>query len=179
MPGASTKLTMVVIVPSTETLRILSKPPVAMKILPRVSTVMAAGLTSMADVAGPPSPPVPPPATVVILPCETFLIRAFPLSAIRTFPEPSIAKPLGALKLAEVAGPLSPKPLLPPPAKVVMVPPLTLRTRLFPVSLMYTLPAASPTMPCGLDIDSAALVAGPPSPLKPTEPPPANVRIFP
>ncbi len=127
---------MVLIVPSVETLRIRWKAFSKIKISPRGSTVTSIGLYSDAEVAGPPSPPLPPPATVVILPCATFLTRALPGSAIKRFAAVSSEIPLGLERLAEVAGPLSPKPMFELPAKVLIVPPLTLRTRLLLLSLM-------------------------------------------
>ena len=118
------------IVPSNETFRSLDKPLKSnMKMSPRGSTATRTGENKAAEVAGPPSPPLPPPATVLIMPCETLRIRAFPVSAMYRFPAESTAIPYGDCNVADVAGPLSPKPLLPPPAKVVIVPPLTLRIR--------------------------------------------------
>src|SRR5579871_2203440 len=58
-----------------------------------------------------------------------------------------------------------------------MVPPLTLRIRLFRVSAMYTLPAASTATARGPL--SMALVASPPSPEKPAWPFPATVVMVP
>src|SRR5258708_1158668 len=96
---------------------------------------------------------------------------------MKRFAGVSRATPFGDARLAEAAGPLSPNPLFPPPAKVVIVPPLTLRTRLFPESLMYTLPIESAAMPNGWDRN--ALVAGPLSPPKLGELPPAKVTTLP
>ena len=70
------------------------------------------------------------------------------------------------------------------PATVVMIPAgLTMRTRLLPVSAMYTSPAASTARPAGSFAPHwgrrAALVARPPSPENPNWPLPAIVAIVP
>ena len=80
--------------------------------------------------------------------------------------------PSGRLIEAAVAGPLSPpKAAAPLPATVTIVPSgLTMRTRLLFVSAMKR-PLASITRLKGAA--SFALVAGPPSPLKPELPLPA------
>ncbi len=74
----------------------------------------------------------------------TLRIRLFVKSAIYTLPETSTATPTGFCNPAAVAGPLSPEklPVSPLPAMVVIIPvdTVTLRTRLLPVSAMYTLP---------------------------------------
>src|ERR1035437_10179200 len=61
--------------------------------------------------------------------------------------------------------------MVPSPAKVVMMPPLTWRMRLFLESAMYILPFGSKAMPCGEF--NCALTAGPPSPEKPAREVPA------
>ena len=92
----------------------------------------------------------------------------------------STARPLGELSRAAVGTPPSPlKPAVPVPATVVIVPSAsTLRTRWLLASAMYRLPLLSNTMSWGLSI--CAIVAGPPSPLKPALPGvPATVVITP
>src|SRR5688572_21382186 len=67
--------------------------------------------------------------------------------------------------------------LLPLPAKVVMTPALLiLRTRHWPLSLTYTLPAVSTSSAVGSVND--ADVAGPPSPFEGPMPPPAYVVMM-
>ena len=95
-------------------------------------------------------------------------------------PPPSTATPVGNLNAALVAGPPSPlKPAMPMPASVVMTPEVTFtrRMRWLDLSAMSTLPHPSATAPYG-DL-KPALVAGPPSPLKPPVPVPASVVISP
>src|SRR5437879_912561 len=90
----------------------------------------------------------------------------------------STASPDGEESDALMAGPPSPSPCVPPPAKVVIVPPLdTVRTRLFEESEMYRLPELSTANPEGLL--SCALIAWPPSPEYENEPLPAIVVITP
>ena len=106
---------------------------------------MALGKANCAEVANPPSPKpkVPPPATVVILPpISTFLIQKLFPSDINTFPLESNATELGPFNCARVAFPPSPlKPLLPVPAKVLMMPFLLIfLILLFHVSAMYLFP---------------------------------------
>ena len=85
----------------------------------------------------------------------------------------------GQMSRAAVAGPPSPlKPCTPVPATVVMIPSgLTFRTRLLSVSAMKRFPCPSAVTPQGRA--SIALVAGPPSPLKPYDPFPATVVMMP
>src|SRR5207244_3982015 len=67
---------------------------------------------------------------------------------------------------------------VPSPATVVIVPfGETLRTRLLPLSAMYTLPAESNARPVGRF--RSAEVAGPPSPPYAARPVPANVTMLP
>src|SRR5713226_1053972 len=105
--------------------------PSAISTLPNPSTDTPAH-TSEAAVAGPPSPlnpEDPVPAKVETTPVGV-IFRSFDEAQARTFPTESTAKPL-ATSGPEVAGPGSLKlPKVPLPAKVVMVPPDTLRMRL-------------------------------------------------
>ena len=96
------------------------------------------------------------------------------------FPLTSIATWLGIFKLALVAGPSSPlKPNMPFPATVVMIPvsAATCLIRLFTLSIISRLPLASIATRYGYA--KLALVAGPPSPLKPSTLFPATVVIIP
>src|SRR5881296_1293217 len=96
-----------------------------------------------------------------------------------TLPARSTATSLGLFNDAEVAGPPSPlNPCVSLPAIVLMIPAvLTLRIRLFPRSVMYTLPVGSTATSLGLFND--AEVAGPPSPLNPCVSLPAIVLMIP
>src|ERR1035438_437679 len=140
--------------------------PIAMPAAPRTALV-----------AGPLSPRVaPPPAIVAITPPETLRIRRE--SAMKRSPGESSINFQGKPNSALVAGPASPlNPSVPFPATVVMIPSETLRTRRLPVSAMNKLPAESTATPQGLL--NSALVAGPPSPVKPDVPFPATVLITP
>ena len=107
-------------------------------------------------------------------------IRSFLVSRINTLPLVSTHSPLGSFKEARIAGPPSPpKPAVPFPAIVAMipVPAFTTRMRLFSLSAMNKLPLLSTATPDG-DLNNA-FVAGPPSPLKPSAPVPATVVITP
>ena len=80
---------------------------------PAVSTATASGVSSTADVAGPPSPKYPDaptvPAMVEMVPvAETFRITELSSSAIYKFPDESTATANGFDRKAEVAGPPSP-----------------------------------------------------------------------
>src|SRR5664280_654782 len=147
--------------------------------LPAASTARKTGLFRQAWVAAPPSPQkpmVPLPATVVMVPSgATRRTRLLPASAMYRLPAASTNRPYGMSRHAWVAGPPSPqKPLVPLPATVVMVPSgATRRTRSWPGSAMYRLPAASTARPHGAS--RHAWVAGPPSPQKPAVPLPATV----
>jgi hypothetical protein len=71
-----------------------------------------AGRESDALVAGPPlpaNPSLPLPATVVIVPPDTFRIRLLKESAMYRFPAESTATPIGVNNDALVAGPPSPE----------------------------------------------------------------------
>src|ERR1035441_6872004 len=115
----------VVTMPPADTFRIRLLQVSPMKMFPDASMAIAEGVHNDAEVAGPPSPEKPAiqlPATVAIAPSEvTFRIRLFPVSAIKRSPAAFTATPLGNND-ADVAGPLSPGPLVPPPATVVMMP---------------------------------------------------------
>jgi hypothetical protein len=106
----------------------IRKPPSAVAATPR-------GELSWAAVAAPPSPadpPVPVPATVVIVPPgDTRRTRWLPRSAIRKPPSAVAATPAGEVSWAAVAALPSPAdPAVPVPATVVIVPPGdTRRTR--------------------------------------------------
>ena len=105
-------------------------------------------------------------------------MRSLKRSATYTAPATSTATPKGLSISALAARPLSPlKPGVPFPATVVITPLETLRMRLFSVSPMYRLPAESTATP--VRSLNWALVAGPPSPLKPCVPFPATVVITP
>src|ERR1035438_9338286 len=101
--------------------------------LPEESTATPHGLCNTAAVAGPPSPEKlsvhkhgafwPFPATVVIVPPDTFRMRSFPVSAMYTFPRESTATPSGLLRAAfDASAPSPEKPQFPLPAKVLIVP---------------------------------------------------------
>src|SRR5215831_17463490 len=102
-------------------------------------------------------------------------------------PARSVAQRIGMENPAAVAGPPSPTvPAVEPtcvlpnplPATVEITPfSETLRIRKFELSLMYTLPETSVHTPVGWLI--CACTAGPPSPLNPALPVPANVVITP
>src|SRR5205814_1015393 len=92
------------------------------------------GLFSVALVAGPRSPELPPlnacPATVVMIPVPAATLRTqlLSVSAIKILPALSTQTPLGTFSNAAVAGPLSPANWLfeqnglpPLPATVVMI----------------------------------------------------------
>ena len=124
-------------------------------------------------------PLVPLPTTVVITPFAfTRRMQLLPVSAMKTLPAPSTATPCGFHNAALVAGPPSPlKPRVLLPANVVMIP-VTASTRRmrFPVA-MNRLPPPSTATPNGKI--KAALVPGPPSPLKPRTPFPATIAMSP
>src|SRR6266404_3560155 len=95
--------------------------------LPATSTAIRLGKFNPVLVAWPPSGhtlQTPLPATVVIVPSrETFLIRQFPLSAMKRLPLASNTNPPGLDNCALTAGPPSPeKAYVPLPAKVVIMP---------------------------------------------------------
>ena len=132
--------------------------------------------------AGSPSakgPVVPFPATVEMIPWLTFRMRLPVASPIRRLPDGSNASPAGFTSAAAVAGPPSPGEAVPPPATVVMIPvrPSTCRTTAAMLSAMKTFPLASTAMSRGFCI--RASVAGPPSPVLPAVPVPANVVMTP
>src|ERR1700719_2091966 len=129
----------------------------------------------MALLAGPPSPPLPPPANVEIVgvvPADTMRIRFVPNSANQKLPEPSAKLATGTFRTALVAGPPSPQVLNvvqkePLPATVVImwfVVVSTLRTRWLFESSIKTLPLGSTDTPRGAF--SPAAFAGPLSPEK-------------
>ena len=168
-----------------------------MRRLPLPSIASALGTVSCALVAGPPSPPLPQsslvmmpvvvagplPATDVMTPvlAATRRMRWLSLSAMNRSPAALSAKPVGVVRLALVAGPPSPRrPVAPVPATVVMTPvPASIRrTRLLAESVKSRLPPPSTSIALGSD-DSPALVAGSPSPLKPSTPVPASVEMSP
>jgi hypothetical protein len=110
----------------------------------------------------------------------TLRMRWLNVSAMNRLPAASTATPWGNQILALVAGPPSPEKIaLPVPATVVITPVAvaTLRTRLFNVSAMNRLPAASNATPVGWL--RLALVAGPPSPEKSSAPVLATVVMMP
>src|SRR5215831_7185702 len=75
------------------------------------------------------------------------------------------------------AGPVAPEDdATPVPAIVEIIPPETLRTRLFQLSAIYRFPELSTARPCGRY--NWAEEAGPPSPEKPEVPVPATVVIM-
>src|ERR1035437_8399760 len=94
-------------------------------------------------------PELPSPATVVIVPPDTFRIRLLSRSAMKRLPAESTATPWGYQSDALVAGPPSPeKPAFPFPATTVNTPFGEIRTTmLFPESAAYTLPRASTATP--------------------------------
>jgi hypothetical protein len=109
---------------------------------------------------------------------DTSRIRLWPESDIKRFPETSKPTPTGPYNEANVAGPPSPRPEVPPPAAVVMIPLVdTFRMRLLEASAKKRFPEASTAMVVGSHNDAA--VAGPPSPEKPWVPLPATVVIIP
>ena len=120
-------------IPAVSTFRMRSFWESEMKRLPVRSTATAIGLWSLAETAGPPSPPNPHvvPATVVIRPDGSIRrTRCSAASAVYRFPFPSLARPRALPTCAFTAGPPSPPWLtVPLPAAVVMTPPLTLRSR--------------------------------------------------
>ena len=118
-------------------------------------------------------------------PVTSSRMRMLIKSAMTTRPHADdAATPEGRFSVALVAKPQSPLkppfpiPIAPLPAIVLMTPEPadTTRMRLFPKSAMSTLPAPSMSRPRGTRL---ALVAGPPSPLKPSIPLPANVVMMP
>jgi hypothetical protein len=112
-------------------------------------------------------------------------IRAFPVSAINRSPWLSTATSPGALRVAAVAGPLSPlkdphpEPAAPEPAAVDTTPinEAIFRTRQLPVSARYRLPEESSAMP--RNPSNCAVNAGPESPPNEDPPPPAMVDMTP
>ncbi len=154
--------------------------PAEMYRLPAGSVTTSFAWRSPALAANPPSPPLPPPATVVMMPlAATRRTRLLPVSAMIRFPALSNVRRCGWLNSALVAGPPSPEdPAVPLPATVVMMPLLSiLRIRLFRESAIYTLPAPSRATPIGRF--RLAEVAGPPSPENPAVPVPAMVEMIP
>ena len=118
----------------------------------------------MARPSSPTEQVVPLPATVEMMPLETFRIRWLAVSAMYSLPVKSTVIALAEASAALLAVPLSPlKPQVPFPAMVVMMPLDTLRMRFSELSAMYKLPAESTAMPIGLA--SEAFVARLPSPL--------------
>ncbi len=119
-------LTTVVMIPSVPTRRTVSPKTSTSHQVPSGATVRPRGPSIFAAVAGPPSPklvPVPPPATVVIVPSFTRRTRSLVVSATRMAPSGRTATAVGLLSWAAVAAPPSPvKPAVPFPATVVMVP---------------------------------------------------------
>ncbi len=131
--------------------------------------------------AGPPSPAnafVPFPAAVSTTPVCRFsrrtrwlsvsaMYRSVPVGSTHTLPAGWADCPTGRFSVAAVPCPPSPEnPAAPVPRIVAIscVSPSTLRTRRFPSSAMYRLPAAS-----NFTLDgrfSSAAETGPPSPLK-------------
>ena len=113
-----------------------------------------------------------------MIPPDSFRIRLSLPQPRKRLPTESIAMLLTWLMTALVAGPPSPEAAPKPvPAIVVMVPFETLRTRPLLESAMKRLPAESTATPLGPF--RAALVAGPPSPEKPSFPLPATVVMIP
>src|SRR5579872_5827370 len=103
--------------------------------LPDPSTAIPSGESNCALEAIPPSPEkpgIPVPAMVLMTPpLETKRTRWLLVSAINKFPPASTATPYGALNSALAAAlPSPPKPGVPFPATVEMIPPDTLRMRL-------------------------------------------------
>src|SRR5207244_2835086 len=103
----------VVIVPPGETRRIAWLEVSAIRKPPSAVAATPSGKLSLAAVAGPPSPVEPDtvsvPATRVIVPAgETRRIAWLFASALRKPPSAVAATPSGRLRLAAVAGPLSP-----------------------------------------------------------------------
>src|SRR5262245_11322821 len=164
----------VVIVPVGETRRIRSLPASAISTLRSGASETPSTLLSAAPSAGPPSPEkpaVPLPATVVIVPVgETRRTRLLLESAIRKPPSAVTDTAFGDHSRAAVAGPPSPeKPSVPLPATVVIVPvDETLRIRLLIASAIRNPPSRVAATATGRS--SLALVAGPPSPEKPSWP---------
>jgi hypothetical protein len=114
----------------------------------------------------------------------TSRMRLLLLSAMKRWPRLSTATPAGLPRLALMAGPPSPRlgSHGPPPATVVMMPVAapTRRMRSLPLSGIKRFPALSREIPEFHMLKlRLALVAGPPSPLKPAVPFPATVVIFP
>ena len=100
------------------------------------------------------------------------------ISAMMTAPLASNAIPFGPLIPAEIGGP--PSPALTPapvPANVEMLPEMTARMRLLPLSAIRIVPVASTATAVG-ELRHA-LVAGPPSPAKPLKADPATVVMIP
>ncbi len=117
----------VVMVPEVSTLRMTWLKKSAMKRFPAPSTSRSMGLSSLAAVAGPPSPEypnLPVPATVVMTPeVSTLRILWLSRSAMKRLPEESTATPEGRESSADVAAPPSPEyPARPVPATVEMSP---------------------------------------------------------
>src|SRR6202522_3180051 len=145
-----------------------------------LSTATPYGRFSWALVAALPSPEYPHPtlafpASVEMLPleAETLRITQFAVSAMKTFPDASTAKPLGNPSRALVAKPPSPEyPQCKSPVRSGSVPATVemtpveaeiSRIRQLLVSAMKMFPEVSRATPEGLF--RSALVAGPPSPL--------------
>src|SRR4051794_9198434 len=173
----------VVIVPAGDTRRTRWLLTSAITTPPSGVTATAAGESSWAVVAGPPSPEkpgVPVPATVVIVPAGvTRRTRPLPASAITKPPSGVPATASTEASWAAGAGPPPPEgPGGPVPATVVMVPAGdTRRTRRLPESAIRKPPSAVAATASGAL--SAAAVAAPPSPENPGVPVPAAVVIVP
>ena len=116
--------------PVLEIFRTLAKPVSPMYTFPEMSAHIAKKLApNWAKVAGPPSPlfpPVPVPAYVEMIPVLlTFRTLLWVASMKYTFPDISTVIPSISYNRAKVAAPPSPLiPLVPVPAKVVMMPAL-------------------------------------------------------
>src|SRR5258707_555994 len=135
--------------------------------LPEASTVTPTGILIPAFAAGPPSPELPPPTTVLTIFEDIFRTRLLSVSATYRDPDPSRATFEGRRsRVAVGARPLPLKPAVPLPTTVVMIPPVTLRTRLLPESAIYRfVPPLSTATPLGPF--SEAVVAVILSPLNP------------
>src|SRR5581483_6094872 len=118
---------------------------------------------------------LPVPATVVMIPLtSTLRIRWLSESAIQMLPAPSTLAPRSKLSSAFVAGPPSPeKPAFPVPATVEMMPSGEMRrTRFTGGSVKMIEPSGASASVRGSV--SLARTAGPPSPLSPVTPDPAD-----
>jgi len=119
--------TVVILPVERSSFRILALLVSAMSRFPLLSMATPEGWLSEASFAAPSSPPepaIPLPATVVMM-CvtwSTLRMRWLNVSAMKRFPLASIATAYGALSVAALASPSSPRSPVPPPATVVMIP---------------------------------------------------------